>query len=365
MRRVVVLCALGAPTSALLAPAPIRRRATTAARAAAAATDAEAAPPLSAFAARLDGEVVARFGESGTARVREAWALMDREYVHEEALIDGHEYMKQEARSYLPGLSAVPFWETGGAAWARRLEDDWAVVRDEFEAVALKNSASLEKKGNNVWAAAADAESAGKYGQDWRTLVLMDRTTWDPTNCALFPRTAKLLDDAGVPCVEAFFASMKPRSKINPHTDSCNFILTSHLGLRIPERCSLTVGDETREWTEGRVSLFDTSIFHDAVNDSDEDRYILMLRVWHPELTAVETKALQFLFDVLDVPDLVSDDPVAVFRAEHDLSVLRTRPEERARLAAPEPQIAPPRKPAKGKKKKGRKGKAAGFGVPL
>ena len=103
------------------------------------------------------------------------------------------------------------------------------------------------------------------------------------------------------------------------------------------------------------------SIFHDAVNDSDEYRYILMLRVWHPELTDTERAALQFLFDVLDVPDLVSDDPVAVFAAEAELAGLRTRPEERAKLA---PGAAKPKKNKKGGKKK-KKGKAAGFGVAL
>jgi len=265
----------------------------------------------------------------------------------------------------VPGLPAVPFWDVTATDWARRLEADWEIVRDEFSRVAIKNAARTAREGNNVWVAAADGDSAQKYGQDWRTLVLMDRTTWDPTNCALFPRTAALLADADVPCVEAFFAAMKPRSKINPHTDSCNFILTSHLGLKIPPGCSITVGDETKAWTPGGVLLFDTSIYHDAVNDSDDTRYILMLRVWHPELTSVEVQALQFLFDVLDVPDLISDDPVKVFRAEHELAGLRTRPEARAKLAPSSNSDDAPPAPAVGKVKKKRTAKkGSGFGVP-
>ena len=69
-------------------------------------------------------------------------------------------------------------------------------------------------------------------------------------------------------------------------------MLTSHLGLDIPPDCHITVGDKTRYWKDGQVTMFDTSIFHDAVNDSDEYRYILMLRVWHPELTDTERAAL-------------------------------------------------------------------------
>ena len=60
--------------------------------------------------------------------------------------------------------------------------------------------------------------------------------------------------------------------QINPHTDSCNFILTSHLALVVPQngenKCRLRVGPETRQWLEGEVSVFDTSIFHDAVNEA-------------------------------------------------------------------------------------------------
>jgi len=322
------------------------------------------AAELSGFAARVEDEVVKRFGEEETKRVRTSWRLIDQDYVHHEQWKAGCEYSQQEARSFLPGLQAVPFWDMEGTEWAKKLEANWEVVRDEFKAVALLEE--TKRKGNNVWVAAADSDSAQKYGADWRTLVLMDHTTWDPTNCLLFPKTARLLTDAGVPCVEAFFASMKPRSKINPHTDSCNFILTSHLGLEIPPGCHLRVGDETRAWEQGKVSMFDTSIYHDAVNDSDENRYILMLRVWHPDLSPVEVRALQFLFDVLDVPGLISDDPVEVFRAEAELAGMRSPPEARATLAPAPAEGAPKLKPKAGKaKKKRKKSKQGGFGVAL
>ncbi|KAJ1447700.1 Aspartyl/Asparaginyl beta-hydroxylase-domain-containing protein [Pelagophyceae sp. CCMP2097] len=204
--------------------------------------------------------------------------------------------MRQEARSFLPGLTARPFWDVSNTAWATALAEEWHVVRDEFRAVALRGATSLAAKGNNVWAAAADAGSAASYGPDWRTLVLMDRTTWDPTNAALFPETAALLHRAKVPCVEAFFASMKPDSKISAHSDSCNFVLTAHLGLEIPPGgCKIAVGNETRFWENGEVMLFDTSLLHDAENPTTENRYILMLRVWHPELDEIEVQALQLV----------------------------------------------------------------------
>ena len=53
--------------------------------------------------------------------------------------------------------------------------------------------------------------------------------------------------------------------------------------------------------------LFDTSILHKAENRADVTRYILMLRVYHPELSAIERSAMQLVFDLLDEPELLSD----------------------------------------------------------
>ena len=81
--------------------------------------------------------------------------------MHFDQMVEGDEYMKQEARSFLPGLAAVPFWDVKGTDWAKRLEDNWEIGRDEFKRVALAEE--TKKRGNNVWVAAADSDSAQKY----------------------------------------------------------------------------------------------------------------------------------------------------------------------------------------------------------
>ena len=161
-------------------------------------------------------------------------------------------------------------------------------------------------------------------------MVLLNRGQWDDTNANLFPITSKAIHRSGVPVAEAFFASMNPRTTIKPHSDFTNFVLTSHLPLIIPEngnnKCRLSVGDETRQWIEGKIILFDTSIYHDAINDSDEMRYILMLRVWHPDLTREEQEALQLIYDCLEIPELLSSDPEILRLAEQRAKSLREFP---------------------------------------
>jgi hypothetical protein len=144
----------------------------------------------------------------------------------------------------------------------------------------------------------------------WRrleTLVVMDRGRWDPVNANLFPKTAKAVHDSGVPSTEVFFASMNGPSAIKNHKDFTNFVLTSHLALDIPysgeNKCGISVGDKTREWIDKSVMVLDTSLMYDAVNESDEMQYILMLRLWHPDLTPAKREALQFTYIALKCPD--------------------------------------------------------------
>jgi len=221
---------------------------------------------------------------------------------------DSDPYMKQEADSFIEGLPITLFYDAMEYPWAKQLQDEADVVLQEF--LEVTGNSELEEQGNNVWADAGvggvEDPNALAYGPEWRTLALQVRGVWDDVNTNLFPRTVDLLRRSGAPTVEAFFAKMQAGSVINPHSDGCNFHLTSHLGLVVPEgQCWLKVGDQKRYWEKGKVMLFDTSIIHAAENEAPTDRYVLMLRVWHPELTAIEVEALNWIFNCLDEPELL------------------------------------------------------------
>ena len=74
------------------------------------------------------------------------------------------------------------------------------------------------------------------------------------------------------------------------------------------------------------VMMFDTSIMHDAINESDQTRYILMMRLWHPSLTEVERQALQFTYDCLEMPELVSFNHEERLMAERQLQTIKAFP---------------------------------------
>jgi aspartate beta-hydroxylase len=67
-----------------------------------------------------------------------------------------------------------------------------------------------------------------------------------------------------------------------------NTRLTVHLPLIVPPGCRFRVGGETREWRLGTAWVFDDTIEHEAWNDSDGPRAILIFDVWNPQLSPLE-----------------------------------------------------------------------------
>ena len=64
--------------------------------------------------------------------------------------------------------------------------------------------------------------------------------------------------------------------------------LVVHLPLIVPPNCEYRVGFERRQWQVGQLLCFDDTIEHEARNDSDELRVVLIFDVWNPLLSAAE-----------------------------------------------------------------------------
>ena len=84
------------------------------------------------------------------------------------------------------------------------------------------------------------------------------------------------------------FSLLKPRTTIPAHVGVTNVRLVTHLALIVPEGCYFRVGNETRQWVPGKAWVFDDTIEHEARNDSDKLRVVLIFDIWHPHLTPAE-----------------------------------------------------------------------------
>ena len=62
--------------------------------------------------------------------------------------------------------------------------------------------------------------------------------------------------------------------------------LRHHLGLVVPRSVApvLRVCNETRNWVEGKVLIFDDSFEHEVWHESPEERIVLIVDVEYPEV---------------------------------------------------------------------------------
>jgi aspartyl/asparaginyl beta-hydroxylase (cupin superfamily) len=140
---------------------------------------------------------------------------------------------------------------------------------------------------------------------DWSAFYLWKNGEPVAENAARCPRTLEALRDVPLARVpnrspSILFSLLRPGTRIPPHHGLVNTRLICHLPLIVPGRCRFRVGNEVREWEQGRAWAFDDTIEHEAANDSSETRVILLFDIWRPELTAEEQGLVSGLFESID-----------------------------------------------------------------
>lgn len=226
----------------------------------------------------------ARHGSADMARMDECLSILaglSKPYVAEPLFLT------------VPRLPAIPFFDRSHFPWLERLEAATDMIRGELEG-ALRNAWPLfepyitRKPGEpvNQWAGLNNSR-AWSTMHLWRDGVRIDEA------CAQCPQTTALLETLPLARQEGFgptamFSVMQPRTHIPPHTGSSNSRLICHLPLIVPGQCRFRVGAETREWRLGEAFVFDDTIEHEAFNDSDEVRVVMIFDVWNPLLTEAE-----------------------------------------------------------------------------
>ncbi|KAL7374165.1 hypothetical protein ABVT39_023056 [Epinephelus coioides] len=187
------------------------------------------------------------------------------------------------------GLKAQPWWtakETGYTDLVKTLERNWKTIRDEALAVMDQNTGMFIPEEENL-------REKGEWGQ---------YTIWQQgkkvgNGCQGVPKTCALLERypeaTGCKRGQIKFSVMQPGTHVWPHTGPTNCRLRMHLGLVIPKQgCRIRCTDQTREWEEGKVLIFDDSFEHEVWQDADSYRLIFIVDVWHPELTAYQRQTL-------------------------------------------------------------------------
>jgi beta-hydroxylase len=164
--------------------------------------------------------------------------------------------------------------------WIARLEASWQEIRDEAVRIRAEDIPSLGDISFDHGRIAADRR--------WRAFFLKGYGYRMESNAARAPITAALLEK--VPgLVTANFSVLEAGGHIPRHWGMTKGMLTYHLALKAPAdrakcRMHLEEGETLHvlHWDEGSSFVFDDMFNHEVWNETDEDRYILLIQIKRP-----------------------------------------------------------------------------------
>jgi aspartyl/asparaginyl beta-hydroxylase (cupin superfamily) len=201
------------------------------------------------------------------------------------------EHFHQRPSDYhFPNLPEIEFHDRDLFPGLAALEAATPVIRAEFDALIAAEVAEMvpyvqypERLPLRQW-------KELNNNPKWTAIHLLQNGWRVEANARHCPKTLEAIAGMDQPTVPgaspvAMFSLLAPRTKIPPHTGVANTRLVCHLPLIVPPNCGFRVGATTREWRVGEAFVFDDTIEHEAWNDSDELRVVLIIDLWAPALS--------------------------------------------------------------------------------
>jgi len=224
----------------------------------------------------FSGENFARFDEC-----LDIFSGLKKAFVHEPLLLN------------FPRLPAIPFFDRAHFPWLAELEAAAPDIREELMRLLREDQQRFRPYIQFPPGAPVNQWVDLNHSPSWSTLFLWENGEQNQAICAKCPTATALLSRLPMAvqpglAPTAMFSALAPRTRIPAHTGSTNARSIVHLPLVLPSNCRFRVGNETRDWRMDEAWVFDDSIEHEAWNDSDELRVILIFDIWNPLLSEAE-----------------------------------------------------------------------------
>ncbi|MEQ6332735.1 aspartyl/asparaginyl beta-hydroxylase domain-containing protein [Sphingobium sp. MK2] len=251
------------------------------------------------FAKRIETGVADLLDQADPTARRRFQACLDREFGRRTI------YQNQCSGLHYPFLPAEEYFDRHHFPWMEALEAQTDIIRAEFLAMLAGVDGAVrpyvrQEPGTpqNKWTMLHDS-------LDWGAAFLWEYGVRNEAVCAACPQTVAALEalpraDIAGRAPSAFFSLLRPKSRIPAHTGVTNSRAIIHLPLIVPPDCYFRVGGETRNWQEGVAFAFDDTIEHEAWNESDHLRVVLIFDVWNPHLSLAEQQLLKQFYAAVD-----------------------------------------------------------------
>lgn len=191
------------------------------------------------------------------------------------------------------------FYEASEFAYLKPVTDHFEVIRRE-----LLDLINVKKE--DQWLRTFPAYVRSDTHKAWKVFSFIFFYMKFPDNARLCPQTAELV--YSIPeILSCDYSYLEANSHILPHKGYSRMVLRCHLPLVVPneELCALRVGDETRQWKEGELMIFDDSHEHEAWNKTNEKRIVLMFDIPNPLWGYTAYEISKYKIDHIDDPFLL------------------------------------------------------------
>ena len=208
-----------------------------------------------------------------------------------------------EKHRRLQHLRGRPIWnlnQTGYHEGLEKIKSSYRVIRNE-------GMSALFGAKRNFGNSSKTLKDKGR----WEQLALFEFGHVNERGCKLAPRTcyliSKYMKEISAECAhcQVKFSVVYSGTHVWPHTGPSFYRIRAHLGLVIPnvtgnERLEIRIADKYIHWTEGEFLIIDDSFEHELwyEKETDEVRLLLLIDMWHPDLTEEDRKNILPLYEL-------------------------------------------------------------------
>lgn len=202
-------------------------------------------------------------------------------------------YNAQPTMTHFPRIPAVSFFDRRDFPWLEKVEAATDDIRQELQQLLEAQRQDFVPYVSHAPGVPLNQFRDLNNSLRWSALFLFQDGKPQQKHIDLCPRTMAALAHAPLHEIPnraptVWFSRLEPKTRIPPHTGATNTRLIVHIPLIVPPQCGFRVGSEVREWQPGTALVFDDTIEHEAWNDSDEQRVVMIFDIWNPFLTPAE-----------------------------------------------------------------------------
>lgn len=192
------------------------------------------------------------------------------------------------------------FYDKNDFPFLLKLEENFQVICEELLSL-------LENQQENQWLKTFPNYVISEQEKAWKVFTFLFFQMKSLKHAQLCPKSAELIYSISE-IISCDFSFMESKTHILPHKGYTKMVLRCHLPLIVPanEKCAIRVGEETHVWKEGELVIFDDSFEHEAWNNSDDIRVVLMFDIPNPNWNYSADEISAYKIKKMDDPFLLS-----------------------------------------------------------